>query len=510
MGRVEDSAGREAGRTALVSAAFEVTARALAVILSIAIARVLEPTEVGVLGLAVIFVGVASQVAYCAETASVSGESLGGDNQYALAAVGIRFLITAALVVGMLFALPRVTSLLAGTEEVGGELTFLVHLLSWQLLLELVGTYPRVLLQRQLRLTWVAVGTQLAVLVHVGLSVLLLTAGYGAPGVVWACLTSVGVNSVYLWLRVLGRYPLAWEGRATARLWREAIGSTGKVFVGGILGYVNGRVDNLLVAGVLGPAAMSFYSMAWSVSRIPAGILSQVLSFTLIPTLARVQEDRESIAKILQGALGYSYIILAPVCAGLFVSAPSVVNCVLGTKWLPLVPCLRMMSITVLMGPLVFSTSALLIGTGRAHVPSLATVGQFLILYALIVPLSLRWNITGAALGDLAGVAVLTVILYVSARLATRDYRPLFVSAIRLPLLAAVCAGSLAAYVGSYLDYGKLRAASEICVLVGGYALFVWLGGGREKLASMSRLAKDAIQDCWGFRYASRWSRSEE
>ena len=56
-------------RAAFASGAAEMVTRALTIVLSIAVARALDPQEVGLLGLGVIVVGTLSVVTACAETA---------------------------------------------------------------------------------------------------------------------------------------------------------------------------------------------------------------------------------------------------------------------------------------------------------------------------------------------------------------------------------------------------------------------------------------------------------
>lgn len=476
-------------QAALASGTFGVICRALSILLSIAIARVLGPVDAGILGLAVVLVEICSQISYSAETACVTGRSAGSDRQYAIAAVVLRGALTVFIACGILIWLPHFSRLLGGMEQNSEKLARLARLLMWQLVIEVASAYPRVLLQRHLRLVSMAVANLVGVAVHVGFAAVLLLQGYGAAGVVLASIVGTGIGGIYVWSR-LTRDEWRWQGRIEASLWRETGSSTAKVLSGGILGFVNGRVDNLLVAGALGPAAMSFYSMSWNLSRIPAGILNQVVSSTVIPMVAKVREDRASVERMAEVSLRYSYAALVPVAALLFVCVPSLVEVALGPQWLPLVPGFRVMAITILMGPLVATISAILYGTGLAHIATIATGAQLLALCAFMVPLALRWGVVGAALGDFIGVTVLTVLLCACASRAARFGEFGRWSAVLPPLIAGACAAALGSYVGSYLEYGTSRVVVESIVVLPVYVVLACLLGGRTTVQTLIGLAR--------------------
>src|SRR5262245_46460210 len=82
---------------AFASGAVEIGTRVLTIVLAIATARALQPDEVGLLGLAVIVVGVLSVATACAETAGVVARSKGSDPEYAWSATATRGAITACL-----------------------------------------------------------------------------------------------------------------------------------------------------------------------------------------------------------------------------------------------------------------------------------------------------------------------------------------------------------------------------------------------------------------------------
>jgi PST family polysaccharide transporter len=467
--------------------------RAMTIVLSIATARALQPSEVGLLGLAVIFVGVLSLVTACAESAGVIARSLGSDPQYAWSATVARGLVTACLLALTPFSLPPLVHVLAGKEAGSADLMALTHLLLWGLGLDLLATYPRVLLQRRLSLTSLVGASLLQITGHVGLSLVLLWNGYGAMGVASSALVGGGLSAAFLWWRLFALPGRRWGGRAGAAVWSQTVVSTARVFAGSFVGYLNGRLNNVLVAAALGPTAMSFYGMAWSASHVPVWILTQALALVLVPTLAHVRSDMDRAERVLHESIRHAYILLTPTCAMLFVTADSLVTVVLGANWLPVVPALRLMIVSVLMAPLIIAFNGLLVATDRGHWTGLATGAQLGTFVVLVVPLAPRWGVVGAAIGDLASTIVVTVALLVLCRLRVPEVRWNIMPAV-LPIVAAVSGGLLASSLSTELAAGVMKITTEACVLLAGYLLIICLLGGGGRFVELVGLARDVAR----------------
>src|SRR5215471_9984715 len=425
-------------RAAFGSGLAEVVARVMAVVLAIVTARTLEPREVGLLGLAVIVIGVISMLGYYPETAAVASRGDSDDNGHALAALMVRSSLIVALLGLLAMGFPLVAHYLTGGPEGATQIRQLVSVLSWGPILECISGYPQVMLQRRLDLRFLALVQAIQPVVFVGLAAILLLRGYGYMGVAWASLIGTAAVLVSSWSRLLARGWFRFEGWPARELWRETVLGSSRVFVGGFAGYLDTRLDNLLVAGAMGPEFMSYYSTAWTASRTPTRVFSRAIISVLVPTFARIPDDPARIERGVRECLYYSYLVLAPICAILFVCAPDLVTTILGPKWTPAVPALRLMSITALVGPLLDSSNALLVGTGRAHLSGVASMVRIVGLLVLIQPMVHRWGVIGAAWGDLISSLACTITLFMIAQAVDRNVRWPVASALVLPLIAAL------------------------------------------------------------------------
>lgn len=481
-------------RAALASGGAEIVSRILTVALSIVTARVLEPREVGLLGLAVIIIAVISIVGFYPETAAVAARGSGTGNTYAIAATAIRAIALCGLIAGFYLTFQLLAVYLTGKDGGASELTALVSILIWSPVVELAAGYPQVVLQRRLDLSFIASVQLVQPVVFVGLAIILLLRGHGYLGVAWANLIATTVATTLLWLRLLWRRFLRWEGWPAPAQWREMVGGSAKVFLGGFGGFLGERVDNLLVAGAIGPTAMSFYSMAWNASRTPTNVFARAISFVLVPTIARISEDRARVQRAIRECLRHSYLLLTPVCATLFVSAPLLVEFVLGSRWLPLVPCLRIMSITVLVAPFLYVAGALLVGSGRAQYTGIGTISHLAMLVVLIPALASRWGIVGAAYAEMIATLTLTTVLLATAQLVTRQMNRSVTSAIVLPVTASLLTGALSWTVGAYVTPDFARLVVELGLIIGSYPILILLLGGKSRLFDLTDLLRSVLR----------------
>jgi O-antigen/teichoic acid export membrane protein len=480
---------QQAAGAAMASGASEIVSRALAIVLSIVTARILEPREVGVLGLAVILIGVVSLITACPEVAAVTAKGEEPDTEFALVGSIIRAVAVATLLAILTLGFQAIAPYLVKDLGTGRDLWRVLLVLYWVPIVEMTSTYPRVMLQRTLHLRYLAMVQMVQPVAFVGLSILFLLKGYGFLGICWANALGTAVAVLLTWVAFFSE-----DGRLTRRFSKSALrqtvsGST-RVFTGSFGGYVGARLDNLLVAGCLGPTAMSFYSMGWNASRVLPSVLARAIDFVLVPTFARIQADTERVERALGECLRYSYLILVPVCGAAFVFAAPVVSFVLGAKWLPLVPAFRVMCLTVLIDPLMHTATALLVGWGRAQYPGISAAVRIIVLVVTMGPLCYRYGLIGAAYSDLVSALALTIALYATVRLRIRAVKWRFASALAIPVAAAGACVLLAWGARFVIPEGAPVAALQLSVLLFGYPVLIIAFGGKNSLVGLVSLIR--------------------
>jgi lipopolysaccharide exporter len=465
--------------------------RVLSVVLSIVIARFLEPYEIGVLGLAVIIANTISILGSYSETAGITSQRHGTDAQYAVTAAVLRGVLTLIALAIIAISIPWLSEALL-RKSTASDLPGLVQIASAQLVFEVLGTAPRVMLQRRLQLTRVSLAGLTQTAVFVAASVVVLAAGYRTTAIMWCQCFATACSTAMLWTLVASC--ASWrQPWGASVLWKEMGRSSGKVFVGTFVGYVNGRIDNVLVATVLGPAGMSFYGMAWNAARLPVAILNQALAFVLVPTVVMLESESHRLARILRTAFRGAYLVIAPVSATLFVMAPWIVMTVLGPKWLPAVICLKVMAVTILFAPLLAVAHAVLVGTGRAHLIGIASVVQLVAIAVIMVPLAARWGLLGAAVADVISTMILTAALVTTSRRAVPDLRWGSLAAGVTPIAVSIVGAAVATAVGLQWEMGLWRVAAQVVLIALVYVMGLVVCQGPGPLMEVLVICRDCF-----------------
>jgi O-antigen/teichoic acid export membrane protein len=479
-------------RAAFASGGSEVVTRVVMIAVSIFTARLLEPREVGLLGVAVIITSIVSMIGYYPEIAAVSLDRHHDDNAVAMASTIARSIVVIALLAVILGAYPVLARWVGGAPSGLEELGFLLRVLSLTVLVEAASGYPRVVLQRRLDLNFVAV-TQLAqLIVYVALAIFFLSRGGRTASLAAAQVAGSAAAGTILWIRLLHlrfealRWPLS-------DTWRETIRHSRRIFVGLIPGFISERVDNILVAGAIGAREMSFYSMAWNASHAPASIFNRAISFVLIPTLSHIRDEPERVQRAIEDCLRYAYLLLAPVCALLAGCAEPIVAFVLGPKWLPVVPCLRIMSVGVLTAPGLYVCAALLIGTGRAQLTAISTAIHIAILMIIIPTLARRWGVVGAAYGELIAVTILMITVSLTVHVSTRMLHAATALTPVVPVIAAAIGGAAAWRAALVPSTPFVQCVAGTLAMAVVYPLLVILLGGRAHLVALLQLLRGLI-----------------
>ncbi|MDE3040025.1 MAG: oligosaccharide flippase family protein [Nitrospirota bacterium] len=209
-----------------------------------------------------------------------------------------------------------------------------------------------------------------------------------------------------------------------------------------IFGVMSG--GELVIGRVLGQDSLGLYQIALSIPLL-LGVRATVLIHQIsMPTYALLQRDRSGAARVFELQMGLVGFIFIPLAAGVAVSAPIIVPLAFGPQWLATVDPLRVLCLYAVCAGYSSVMTALHYGANRPDLQMKSWIGQFLLYALAIVPLTMSFGLTGAAVA-LAASYIAGVLLQ---GIGTRDLFGTAVDAIfwsvgRACLLAGVLAGMI-------------------------------------------------------------------
>jgi lipopolysaccharide exporter len=196
--------------------------------------------------------------------------------------------------------------------------------------------------------------------------------------------------------------------------------------------------DDAFLGKVLGVTALGFYQMAHRISNLPATEITHVISSITFPAYAKLQDNQLALRDAYMRVLKLTAVLTIPTAGGIFILAPELTQLLLGERWMPMVPAMRVLviggavrSIGATMGP-VFQA------VGRPEILSRFLAVQVLLVAAIIYPLTITYGIVGTGLSMMIpGVIINTIFGYHVLKI-TGVQKGRFFQAIAYPLLSTV------------------------------------------------------------------------
>lgn len=232
-----------------------------------------------------------------------------------------------------------------------------------------------------------------------------------APSV-WALLASVIASQACE--TVLSYWALPYRPRLAFDRQRahELVGFGKWVFWANVLAFIGLYADSLTVGKVLGIGALGFYQMAFDLAMLPANVIGAQVRGVMFPAFARMTDLAEQRRGFLL-ALGVVSAIVIPVAAGVTLFGDACVTLLLGARWQPAVPSLRLLVWAGSAATVSGLVNSLFQARGRPDLVAKLGLGQIALWAALFYPL-----VTAHGIEGMATAVTISVVLPVLVRLA--------------------------------------------------------------------------------------------
>lgn len=396
-------------------------------------ARLLGPTDFGLVGMVTAFTGVLNLFRdFGLSTATVQRENVTDDQISTLfwvnAAVGL------LLAVFVLICAPLVVRIYHEPRLLG-----ITVVISFAFLFNALGVQHSALLQRQLRFTALAIINVIALLASTVIAITIVELGFGYWGLVVMTVTLPFVTTVGVWIAA------AWipgRPRRGAGV-RSLIRFGGTLTLNGLVMYVAYNMEKVLLGRFWGAEAIGLYGRAYQLVNVPTDNLNSSVGEVAFSALARVQNDPPRLRNYF--LKGYSLVLSMTIpitIMGAFF-AEDLIRIMLGPKWNAAVPIFRLLAPTILILAMINPLSWLMFSLGLVEKSlKIALVLAPIVMVGYLC--GLHYGPKGVALGY-STVLVLWVIPHVawSVHGTPVSLRDILVT-IRQPLVSGMVAAVIA------------------------------------------------------------------
>ena len=432
--------GNAAARGTSITLATQCVRFALQFCSLVVLARLLTPSDFGIVAMVTAIVGVADILRdFGLSSAAIQAKTLNNLERSNLFWVNVGIGCLGALV--MLLCAPLI-SRLYGQHK----LTPIVFSLAWILIISGINTQFNAELSRSLRFKALALAdiSAQALGIAAAITVAALGGGYWAivvQQIVVAVLTLTFNVAVCRW-----RPGLPKRSVSITRFFRFG----GGVFGTQLIAYATKNVDNIAIGAYWGAGPLGLYSRAYQLLMTPLNQINAPLTRVALPVLSRVQEDDVVFARYLKKAQLVGCYLTATVftmCAAL---ANPLVAVLFGPKWHGVAPIFALLAI----GGVFRSISQIAYWIYLSRGKSGQQFKQYLVTRPVMIAIilgGLPWGPKGVAIGaSIAYFMDWAISLWWVGRAAHVDSRMLFRNAFRsLFLVSAPC--GVVAFLGTLL-----------------------------------------------------------
>jgi O-antigen/teichoic acid export membrane protein len=240
--------------------------------------------------------------------------------------------------------------------------------------------------------------------------------------------------------------------------------------------YGGSQLDNLMVGKILGTSALGIYSIAYNLSLFSIAEVTYTISEIAFPGYVQLQDDQNRLKRGFDRIFQLSTFLSIPACIGIAVSAPVLINILLGDKWQGVIIPLQILMFAQLIKSIVSTGSPLFLGVGKPNyefrIQLARTISLFIILYPLI-----HWlNLPGAASAVVVS-AVVMLFQFLLTIVEVSGFKVIDLSKRLLPSL--ISSTIMAFYVMQAIDYinitNKIVAVIQLSLVISTGALIYLL-----------------------------------
>lgn len=304
-------------------------------VISIFLARLLDPAEFGLVGMAMVFISI-SQVFIDVGFASALVQN---KHNTKLTYSSVFYLNLAAGI--LLTTIFYFIAPLIGNFYENEQITDLVKWLSLIFVFNSLNIVQAAILQRELNFKILTIRSSVAAIAGGIVGITCAFSGLGVYSLVAQSLTGALLGTILLWSTSDWKPDLKFSWLELKKL----TGFSSYVFTDRFISTIFQRLDILLIGKLFSPAILGFYTRAVSLKDIVARYSSSSLTKVFYPVLSSVQDDTQAFNKIYLKVVSVIAFLSFGITGVLYVLGKDIILILFGDKWLPSVAIFQVLII---------------------------------------------------------------------------------------------------------------------------------------------------------------------
>ena len=367
-------------------------------VLSIILARILMPSEFGVLALILVFINIANVF-----VSTGLGEALiqkkDTDESDFSTMFYCSFVLSVFLYVILFFLAPYIAAFYNNSE-----LTWVLRIISLILPVSSFSTIQQAYVSKKMMFKKFFLSNFCSAIVSGIIGILMAYNGYGVWSLVAQFLISSVVGTIVLFFTI--KWRPKWLFSITAA--KELIGFGWKLVAANLINTVYGELRGLIIGKNYSMADLAYYNRG---NQFPSLIISNInttISKVIFPALAEVNDDSSRLKNVTRRAMKITAYLTFPLMIGLMSIANSFILVLLTEKWLFAVPFLQICCVYWLFQPMQTANWQVIKALGRSDLlMNLEIIKKLIGLLLLLISMNISVYAIAISYAIFAGISMI-------------------------------------------------------------------------------------------------------
>ena len=355
-------------------------------VILVVLARLLSPEDFGLLGMVLVFTGIAtlfSELGFGA--ALVQKTEL--EERHLSSVFWLNLAVGLILTILVYMSAPWVASFYNEPR-----LILLVRAISISFVIGGFGVVQKAMMTRKMQFKLLAIIQILSVFITGIITVLMAFSGYGVWSLVVQLISVSFLGVLFLWLLGGWRPKFIFQPAAL----KDMMSFSANLLGAQLLNYGVRNFDYLLIGRYVGSSGLGVYSLAYKFMLLPINQVSKIIGRVMFPALSQIKDDNQRIKRVYLRANRVIGLLTIPLMFGMIVVARPLVLTIVGPNWEAVIPVLQILCLVGIKQPVGSTTGWLYQAKGRTDLMLRWNFISMVITIAAFI-IGIRWGVIGVA-----------------------------------------------------------------------------------------------------------------
>ncbi|ANU10178.1 lipopolysaccharide biosynthesis protein [Planococcus antarcticus DSM 14505] len=311
-------------------------------IIQIILARLLTPTEFGLIGMILVFVALSNSLVDSGFTQALIRDQKANQTDYST--VFYFNLAVSLFIYGVLFlSAPLISNFFDQAQLIS-----IIRVLSLGVIINAFSIIPRAMFTKEVNFKVQAKVNMTASILSGAIAVVMAVMGFG----VWSLVVRMlALNLIQALLLVFSRKWLPTLVFSIASF-KRLFGFGWKLLVSGLIDTAYNNIYYLIIGKQYSVKSLGYYTNAAKFSDVATQTLTATIQRVTYPVLSGIQDQEERLKQSFKKVIKLSGFLIFPVMIGIAAVAEPLIYLIFGEKWMTMVPYFQLLCIAGMLYPI--------------------------------------------------------------------------------------------------------------------------------------------------------------